>query len=407
MSIERRIVGVDTQSGNPNSALYQGWLDGVLRYAGTRPSWRLLFNTPPLMQGRPFNEFRDLPGLGAEGLITRVSEGDHDPAELKGLDLAIVTGGGAGESPPGFPNVQDDTASAGALAASYYLDRGFRMMAFLGNLARPSPFSVFESFARTSMEGGATCHWLSIPGSVSGVATDDFAAASQAIAADPVHTDNISSIAHWLRSLPKPIALMVPQDSMAQPTMRACERVGASVPEDVAMMGCGDNALVCHSLQPTLSSVDQNAQRIGFEAARLLDALMDGGAAPDEPIQIPARRIIERGSTDVFAVDDRVVARALRFMRRRLSDAIGTKDVVEDSSVSLSTLERKFHAALDRTVNAELQRQRIERSKALMLETDLSVAQIAELSGFRITYFRNIFAKEVGMPPGRWREEHG
>src|SRR5437660_984008 len=80
-------------------------------------------------------------------------------------------------------------------------------------------------------------------------------------------------LADWLHGLPKPVGVLACNDVRGQQVLNACRRAGLAVPDEVAVLGVDNNELVCNLADPPLSSVDANCERIGYEAAALLDRL--------------------------------------------------------------------------------------------------------------------------------------
>ncbi|MBR1608428.1 MAG: helix-turn-helix transcriptional regulator [Kiritimatiellae bacterium] len=68
-------------------------------------------------------------------------------------------------------------------------------------------------------------------------------------------------------------------------------------------------------------------------------------------------------------------------------------------------LERHFSAELGRTPGAEILRQRLARAKALLLETEMPLAEVAARCGFcNASYLSNLFRRETGLAPRAWRK---
>ena len=73
-------------------------------------------------------------------------------------------------------------------------------------------------------------------------------------------------------------------------------------------------------------------------------------------------------------------------------------------SSSRQRLERKFRAALGRTVQEEIRRARVEKARALLEATDAPLAEVAKRSGFTTAALLSVaFQRELGMPPGAYR----
>jgi LacI family transcriptional regulator len=94
--------------------------------------------------------------------------------------------------------------------------------------------------------------------------------------------------------------------------MTVCGEQGIPIPEAVALIGADNDEVSCDLCCPTLSSVDSNGGRIGYEAAELLHRLMTRHTRGPRSITIDPAGVVRRRSTDVMAVEDPLVASALR-----------------------------------------------------------------------------------------------
>lgn len=83
----------------------------------------------------------------------------------------------------------------------------------------------------------------------------------------------LCSLAEWLRSLPKPLGVMASNDIRARHVLEACRDFNLRVPNDVPVIGVDNDQLLCQLSSPPLSSIEQGAKRIGYEAAALLDRI--------------------------------------------------------------------------------------------------------------------------------------
>ncbi|HZK82552.1 MAG TPA: helix-turn-helix domain-containing protein, partial [Humisphaera sp.] len=184
----------------------------------------------------------------------------------------------------------------------------------------------------------------------------------------------------------------------------ACQRVDLSVPEEAAVIGVDDDAVLCNLCHPPLSSVVPNAERVGYEAAGLLDRMMNGHKPPSEPMLIPPLGVTTRQSSDVLAIDDRTVAAALRFIRERACGGCSMKDLLRHVPMSRSLLERRFRDYLGRSPQAEIRAVQLKRVRQLLAESDLSLDQIAPLAGYsHPEYMSVVFKRETGQTPGQYR----
>lgn len=212
----------------------------------------------------------------------------------------------------------------------------------------------------------------------------------------------------WLASLPKPVAIMACSDRHGLRILDACRGLGVAVPEDVAVIGVDNDEEMCRLADPPLSSVRDDARKVGFEAARLLDKLMTDPRRRREnfPILIPPLGIAVRQSTEVTAVDDRLIAEAMRCIRAQACAGLQVADLLARFNVSRSVLYRRFHDSLNRSPHEEILRVQLERAKRLLDENDFTLERIAELCGFQHSEYLSVaFKREVGLTPGEYRRQ--
>jgi LacI family transcriptional regulator len=311
------------------------------------------------------------------------------------LKIPVVgVGGGYGWYDPAsrVPYFATDNEAIARLAAEHLLDRGFRQLAFYGypntQVNRWSEERA-KAFQRRAEEAGAPC---SIYTGRQGTARR--------------WADLQRGLIAWLRSLKKPIGLMACNDVRARHVLEACRSMGMRVPEDLAVIGVDNDEMICDLTDPPLSSVEQGATHMGYQAAALLDRLMGGRKAPALRTVIEPEGIVARRSTDILAIEDPEIAKAVRFIRERACRGIQIADVAREIGVSASTLKNRFKAVMGRTVHAEIQRTRLEIARKLIAETDLPLKQVAARAGFQyIQYMTRLFRRYVSQTPAEYRRQ--
>ena len=209
----------------------------------------------------------------------------------------------------------------------------------------------------------------------------------------------------WLMNLPKPIGLWAANDFAATRILDVCHATGILVPEEIALLGTTNDTLLCNLLTPPLSSIETNSFEAGYQAAQLLDLKMSGSEKiPETPILIPPSGVVHRQSTDVTAVFDGDIAEALQYIRHHACSGLTVREVARQVELSQSTLERRFHDILKRTPEREIMRIRMRKAKNLLADTDLTVKNIAESTGFATEqYFIQVFRREMGQTPKHYR----
>jgi LacI family transcriptional regulator len=197
---------------------------------------------------------------------------------------------------------------------------------------------------------------------------------------------------------------MVCYDIRGRHVIDACRSLGLRVPDEVAVIGQHNDELLCELCDPPLSSVIPNAQRVGFEAASLLDHLMRGGRPAQPILRVPPLGVAKRQSTDVVAVQDTWLARAVRFIRDHHREGLCVNEIARVSGLSRSLLEKKYRATFGLSPWEHVVRLRVQSAQALLTQTNLTIADIAERTGFGAPeYFSAAFRRLTGRPPSALR----
>ncbi|MBT3277797.1 MAG: DNA-binding transcriptional regulator [Phycisphaerales bacterium] len=214
-----------------------------------------------------------------------------------------------------------------------------------------------------------------------------------------------SAMCEWIESLPKPVGVLCANDLCGSRLLDAARQISVAIPERIAVLGVDNDPVLCNLTTPPLSSIDQNAELIGYRSAALLENMMAGSAAPKTPDWVDPLSIVTRQSTDIIAIENPDVAQAVKFIRANACRNITVSDVVDASTVSRSLLEKLFRETLGRSPKAEIMRIRIERACQL-LRGSMPVTVIAMRCGFSSSqYFANVFQREMGVSPSLWRKQ--
>ena len=327
-----------------------------------------------------------------DGVIVNAGEDDWSPL-IRRLDLPTVQVGG--QPLPGVPRVVTDHDAIGRLAARHFIERGFRHFAFLGYASLNWSTERRQAFCDALAEAGFTCH--------------------DSGPLPTIHASTVTGdLADWAARLPKPIGVFACHDRAAMLLGRACASAGIDVPEDMAILGVDNNPVECNLTNPPLSSVMGSARRIGYQGSILLDKLMRGGAVEDAalrfdlPLRVAPAGVAVRGSTDIYATDDPDLLAALRFIKEHAGEPIEVRDVAKAAIVTRRMLERKFAHILGRSPRQQILLAHIERAKELLINTDLSMLDVALRSGFpSSSKFSTVFRRETSHAPMAFRRLYG
>lgn len=287
------------------------------------------------------------------------------------------------------PAVVSDPLVVAKLAVEHLLDRQFRHFAFVGVERAEWSANRRDAVCETLREAGQICHIYSP------VSRRRFADSWEGGQQD---------LAEWLADLPKPVGVIATHDLRALCVLDACRRHGLSVPEQVAVIGVDDDDVLCDLGDPPLSSVQLDVERIGFEAAGLLDHLMKGKKPPTKPITIPPRGVVTRRSTDTVAIAEPTIAKAMQYIREHACNSINVDKVADHCGVSRRHIERNFIKFLHSSPNEQIARAKLTRAKQLLAETDYPLDVVAERCGFTHAAYLNVFFKKhSGQTPGEFR----
>lgn len=211
----------------------------------------------------------------------------------------------------------------------------------------------------------------------------------------------------WLKFLPKPTGLMCCNDDQGQELIQICHLIQIKIPDEITVIGVDNDQLVCEFTIPPLSSIVLNSEKVGYEVGELLDNMMAGQNIVHKPIIIEPISIKVRHSTDFIAVDDPIVSKALRYIQENNQRVLSVSNVADHLSVSRRVLQQRFKQGLGRTIFSELRRTRIEKMAQFILETDLTIMQIAQKMGFPgFEHVSRCFKKQMGLSPTDYREKY-
>ncbi|MBP7950168.1 MAG: XylR family transcriptional regulator [Verrucomicrobiales bacterium] len=361
----------------------RGLLRGIIRYQRKHGPWSITFQPHGLDEPPP----SWLGTWKGDGIIARINDCTTAQALMR-LRLPLID---LRTSVPGLnlPTVGIENRLVVRMAVEHFVERGFRHFAFCGT---PYGQHVYQDersdrFRAELQSRGFECAVYAHPKSKRGAERD------------------LQHLIHWLAKLSRPCALMTCHDDRGQQVLDACLRAGFAVPDEIAVLGVDNDEFLCHLTTPPMSSIDVDSVQIGYEAAALLDQLMRGKKPPRQPRYFPPRRIVERQSTSIIAVEDHHVASTARRIRDGACTPQSVDEVLRGVPLSRSAAYRRFRQQLGRSPKQEQMRLRIARARELLEDTDLSIAEIARRIGYEeAKYFIHVFKQQTGATPLKYRK---
>ena len=353
------------------------------RWAAMRGDWDL--HASGVDAFRPLGPMEKWDGDGAIAGVT--TEGHL--AEAQALSSPVVNISHRLECPD-TPHVWLDEEGIGRTAAEHMLETGHRNIAFLGNLGHAYSDGRCRGVAKSLIDRGLSLRATSI----------------QELGGEHYET-RWDRLERWLRDGGFPQGVICANDNLGRQVTETCRGVSIDVPDQVAVVGVDDAVGMCELCIPPLSSVRIDAYRLGWEACALLQRLMDGEPVPEEYPRIAPLGVSVRQSSDALAIDDPVVAAAVRFIREHAREMINVNDVLREIPAARRSIERKFRRYLGRSPWQEIRRVQVEHVKRLLIETDWAMPRVAEGSAFRDAKdLSTQFRKFTGQTPTRFRRSH-
>jgi LacI family transcriptional regulator len=359
-------------------------IEGIAQYVREHGSWSIQFEERDLEDPPP----RWLAGWRGDGIIAR-SATDALAKAVRAIGVPLVE---LHYREPDGIDVGCDHDAVGCMAAEHLLDRGLRQFAFFAfgevrwiRLRR-------EAFVRVLAAAGHSCKVYQPP-------------LSRRVVLPHWEESQRPHVARWVGGLPRPLGILCASDLHALHVLDACRDLGIQIPEQIAVLGVDNDAVICSVINPLLSSIDLNSRRIGYEAAALLTRRMTGRSLRSKPLSIPPSHVVTRRSTDVLAIDDADVAQAIGLIRQRAGKGICVSEVAAGVGLSRRVLERRFRQWLRRSPKAEIVRVQIEAAKMLLAQSELSIEAIArQCGGASFKYFGQLFRRETGLTPRAFRK---
>jgi LacI family transcriptional regulator len=362
----------------------RGVLQGISRWLGQHEGWMITIDDRGPEAAIPGWLLR----WAGDGLISGLDESSL-PRPWRAGRRPVVHVRGRTPAVP-VPGVYPDDESAARLAVAHLAERGLKHVVFCpvaSTLAQP----LCDAVGQHAASLGRGLEVLEPPRMRGrGERADD---------------EDRQTIVRWLASLPKPVGVIAASDVRALQILEACRSSGLAVPDDVAIVGIGDDEVLCDLATPALTSVTHDCRRIGHEAARMLDEAMRSGRPASAVVFVPPAGIAVRRSSDVLAVDDADIKKALRIIQAKGCTELSAAEVATAVGISRRLLDRKFQMALGHTIHDELQRTKVAEAKRLLAQTDDKLLVVSVRSGFaHAPQLCNVFKTVVGMSPMQYRK---
>jgi LacI family transcriptional regulator len=356
---------------------------GIARYARLNGPWSFYKEPIGLKSSIPH-----LTTWKPDGIIMRDS---LITKELLKLKIPTVLAIHSSCYPKKLPVIRTDSQSVAKMASDHLIEKGFKSIAFCGFDDYDWSNERKSFFCRFNREAGYETHVYVPPKSMK---THDWEKEQR-------------HVSGWIKTLPKPVGILACNDDRGQHILEVCKLIDLKVPDDVAVVGVDNDPMICEIGDPPLTSIALNVESSGYEAAKLLDQLINGKKMYGQKIMVSASHLVQRQSSDILAVNDIEVVSAIRFIKENAKNKILVKDVVQTTGISRRTLEQRFRKTIHRSIYEEIRKVRVEWISKLLIETDLPISHITALYNFTdVEHISRYFKKEKGIGLRQFRNFH-
>ncbi len=362
-------------------------LRGILEYSKGREPW-VVCRMPP-----SYKRANGIPGVlewakkwEADAIIAQFD--DTDEVELFRQNGIIALAQDFKSRFSVIPNITSMYKQTGQMAADFFLQKGFRNFAFYGYKDVVWSEERCMGFRDRIVEKGfGDCF---------------FEYQKQSL--ENLWYYESEPVGNWIRYLPRPVALMACDDTQGNKIMELCRVMGIKIPEEIAVLGVDNDEIICGLSDPPLSSVELNIVKGGYEAARLIERLLLDKDTISKDVVIQPITIINRLSTDIYATDDPLILKALKYIHQNLTNQINVEDIVRQVPLSRRLLEIRFKQVTGQSIHQYISNLRIERFSQLLLSSTEPISELAAQVG--LTDAKNLarqFKEWKGCTPIEYR----
>lgn len=369
-------------------------LSGIMRYSHEHEPWTVCKVPLSLRDSGRMQELVDFATRWkADAVIGQFRSGD--PVEGF-LDRGIITL--AQDFQQRFPNlinISGDYYLSGEMAADYFIEKGVRYFAFYGIPGMVWSEERLEGFSARIRER--------LPEATVSV--------RMKTSLQEIWWYDTDSLTEWLAALPKPVAILGCDDNIAYQIIEAITQVGREdmrIPDDILVMGVDNDASVCQMCSPQLSSINQEVEHAGYQAAALIDELLAFPPAERRSryrdIIVKPSYITTRQSTDAYIHQNPYVSKVMYYVNENLGSRIKVESLVDLVPMSRRMLETTFARETGISLYQYIIRARVNRMKDL-INAGHSPLQAADELGTEYKIIARNFKNLTGMTPAEYAKK--
>jgi LacI family transcriptional regulator len=305
---------------------------------------------------------------------------------------------------PNLPFISANSKEVAQMACEYLLEKKFVNLGFFGLTQAKWSADRLEYFSEYLAKRGYNVHVFK---EKQVLLTNDPTPFTRLWVNTALRTGQ-QNLIEWLKQLPKPVAILASCDIFACHLINVAKEAGLNIPDEIAILGVNNDNAICNICDPPLSSIAFNFKKAGYNAAKLLDKMISGHETMQgQCIEIQPTHVETRGSTDVYAIDDPAIVQAMKYIKENGHTPLQVNAIADHVYMSKRLLQMKFHDVVGKSIHDEIIAAHFDIAKAMLIETNLPVDEIAVRSGFHYTSnMRRAFKKLTGMLPQKFRQLH-
>ena len=365
-------------------------LKGIVNYSRKKEQWGIC-RMPPA-----YKKMIGIPGVvqwakswGADAVIGQFETTDDIGLFAKNGIVAVAQD--FKQRFTTIPNITADYIGTGRMAARFYLNRGFRNFGFFGFSHVWWSDERLEGFRKEVTDAG--------------FGNSFYTYNMQEI--DQLWYYEQDRLTHWLRWIPKPIAIMACDDNQGNNLVEACHTAGIKIPSEVSIMGVDNDELLCSLGSTPLSSILVDIEAGGYRTAELIEQRVLNPDTPVEDVVLKPVKIIGRMSTAAYATNDAQIQKAIQFIHRNGTKKISVEDVIAEVALSRRLLERRFKKVTGQTIYQYITDLKLKQFAQMIVDSEDQLTDIAITLGESDTKsISRRFKQLYGCSPSQWRANH-
>lgn len=364
------------------------FLGGLIKYANDNGSWT--FYRFPSYFKNLYGEMGVLERIKEWKIDAVIAQWEYDEVDfLEYLKIPVFLQNYKNRDIK-FSKICGDFKKVGAMAALFFVKRGFHNFAFYGHKDFIWSKDRGEGFRQEIQKIGGNYYYF-----------------ESELLNDFYWGDTHNKLNDWLVSLPKPVALLACDDIFALQITEICKVNNIKIPEDLALMGVDNDELICNLSHPSISSIQTNDEYGGYTTGKMLHFMIINNDKKPFNIIIEPIRIILRQSTEKYICSDKFISKIITFIDQNSTSKLAINDLVEIVPLSRRKLEKKFKEATGSSIYQYILDKKVELISHEMLTTDKSFLDIAIAVGFNdVRNAYRIFKIKTGYTPIQFREKY-